>query len=362
MIEQNFIDEFQKILLLDELDNELFEIQQNILFGLSYFIDENELVNLIRNNISKIDLYNLSANSNQRLNHIIGQIYVSNISEKDKLQIMAGLGKSEKFNIMYDLLISYDNMTIEDRAIIFDQFILSTTNPHFVAWLDAHSLAVCVSQEILSEVNSWIKEYGWMKKDLKNSQLENRFILVYFLLRKKDLNAEILCHISNRLKFVGTLIYNDKKKQQSSISNLCIDIQNFQLKTVAELTYHWKKIRNYKMFFLNPILGRNIQIAVFLMGIFVASFLIVYYRMQYIQQLDIINNMLSNLYEEKENYYKLLESYNSFRNLSVFKISDYMKPNSNFFAFWFSWFFCLYHTFHYMFDKEYNFFIIVYSY
>ena len=355
VIAEHFISEFNSLLLLNDINELIKEREKNILYGLSYFSNEDLLVNLILNNIDKIDLLNFAANSHQRLNNVILEVFVKTISYNAKKQLISGLAKTEKFNVMYTILEKYKELNKTEMEIIFCQFILLTKNQNFISWLDAHSLSKCVPKDILDVTKKWIKEYGWKNKQLQFYQLENRFILVYFMIYTDIIKKHNLVLVSNNLKFISTLIQNELLSKQK-ITNYYIDIRDFYFKTTSELKYHWKRVKKYKMFFLNPILSRNIQVIVFFIGVFLATFPIIYYRMYYIEQLEFVLRTMKELFEDKKNFDKLLESYKALQNYSTYKISNYLTPNSNFFVFWFSWFFCLYNTFSCMLDKEYNLF------
>lgn len=46
--------------------------------------------------------------------------------------------------------------------------------------------------------------------------------------------------ISSRIKYVATYIKN-KEKNIEEVTNYYIDLEEYDVKTISELSYHWKK-------------------------------------------------------------------------------------------------------------------------
>ena len=76
--------------------------------------------------------------------------------------------------------------------------------------------------------------------------------------------------ISSRIKYVATYIKN-KEKNTEEVTNYYIDLEEYDVKTISELSYHWKKASIYEKIRMNPKVGRNIQLCVSLIIGFILS-------------------------------------------------------------------------------------------
>ncbi len=341
---------------IDEpLQNDISLSQQNILCGMSYYIEKEVLLEFIQSNLSTINLKNLIADSGPHLNGVIKELFLSNISEGYKEEIIAGYIKNEQYNSILSILKDLDENCKKETEIIFRKFILLTKKESFVNWFEKHDISTCLPIEVQSIANDWCKTYGWCHGFLNQSSIINRYILVYYFIKINNFAVDELKEISNRLKFIATYICNRETTYFMKDKNY-IDLTPFEIKYSSELLYFWKKKVSIKEFYSSPVLMRWIQIVLCTAYVFMTGMYITVNRAKYVVQrtrlLGIMDAYLRDY--EWDKFYKLAHQYKDIQQRVVLKISDYINPNMNFWIFEIAVLVLLYYTLNYMKNRPYT--------
>ena len=219
----------------------------------------------------------MTLNANIRLSKVFSKVFLGNIGEDEKRKMIKGFVDGNNYNCILQIL--KDNKKESNRKIIFQELLYATKKAYFIEWFKNKDLSNYVNPHIKKKVNEWTVEYGWKWGELTKKQLVNRYILVYYLVLKENDSIENN-KISSRIKYVATYIKN-KEKNTEEVTNYYIDLEEYDVKTISELSYHWKEASIYEKIRMNPKVGRNIQLCVSLIIGFILSMIFIYYKIEY---------------------------------------------------------------------------------
>lgn len=339
--------------LRGENNQETYQLMQRIISALSYYEEDGTILKLIQESKNQIDMYLLTLNANIRLSKVFSKVFGGNIGEDEKRKMIKGFVDGNNYNCILQIL--KDNKKESNRKIIFQELLYATKKAYFIGWFKNQDLSNYVNPHIKKKVNEWTVEYGWKWGELTKKQLVNRYILVYYLMLTENDSIENN-KISSRIKYVATYIKN-KEKNTEEVTNYYIDLEEYDVKTISELSYHWKKASIYEKIRMNPKVGRNIQLCVSLIIGFILSMIFLYYKIEYKRRVLSWSPFGADaLIKDTDQYKYYVALYTYLLDTKNLKISRYGFSEMPFWIFYFLWFYLQYKTYDCLLQKPYNLF------
>lgn len=198
------------------------------------------------------------------------------------------------------------------------------------------------------------KNFDWKWRKLSGVSIEQRYLLIYYLINSDDDCIPYISSISNRIKFIASYIKNINNNSQ--IHNYYIDIPDYKVKSNIEFEYHWKKTKTIEKIIYNPVIMKTIPWIVAISLLLVLLFIVIRYKSSYQLMMKSIDRVLNYYTFNVQDSDALFYMYRKFKvNHNYYlEVSRYLKTNLHMFVFYFSWLLLQLKTYKQFIDRAYN--------
>lgn len=247
----------------------------NILIGLMIFCDHKTLSEFFNDSSIFTDLEHLVRYSGESINDFAYTIVKLLNNPVDKLTFIESLARSFRFEAIYNIYKKSEKST-KDLAIA--GLLYLTKEPELLNWLANKKFYEYTSKAQKKEITTLEDKYGWDDSKLCTKAMDTLYTLVYLgkkvILDGLQLNVEM---IDNKIVFLLCLVISD---ESGKVYYDLININNIQMKSSIELTYHWNRTKKEKRNKLNNF--KDIVDIVTLDRVILCSFIIMIVFMLFI--------------------------------------------------------------------------------